>query len=335
VDPATAIMGGSSIIGAGSSLIGGSNASDAAENAANAQLQGVASSNALQRYMYNTSRADQAPWRQMGGNAVNMIGLLLGIPGAGPKTADTFDEAAYLKAHPEVAGMIGDSGGSATPVAPAHTGYYNFGNTEGESGGSPVPIAAAGGQKYASAFDHWQKTGNAGTFTYKPGTSAGPAAQNANYLTNTLRNTPGYKFQQEEGMNALERSAAASGRLNSGATMKGITRFSQGLADSTYENFMNRLYSLAGLGQSSANSTQAAGTNFANQAGANAIAGGNARGSGYINSANAWNGAMQGVGSSINSGVNNYMFYNMMNNRGGGSSYSAPTFTNPFNGTSY
>ena len=51
---------------------------------------------------------------------------------------------------------------------------------------------------------------------------------------------PGYAFRQQEGMKALERSAAARGNLLSGSTMKGIQRFGQDLASQEYQNAFNR-----------------------------------------------------------------------------------------------
>lgn len=74
---------------------------------------------------------------------------------------------------------------------------------------------------------------------------------------------PGYSFRMDEGMKALERSAAARGGLLSGSAMKGIQRFGQGLASDEYANAFNRyqternarlnpLQSLAGVGQTAA-----------------------------------------------------------------------------------
>lgn len=74
---------------------------------------------------------------------------------------------------------------------------------------------------------------------------------------------PGYSFRMDEGMKALERSAAARGGLLSGGMMKGIQRFGQNLASDEYANAFNRyqsertarlapLQSLAGVGQTSA-----------------------------------------------------------------------------------
>ena len=74
---------------------------------------------------------------------------------------------------------------------------------------------------------------------------------------------PGYGFRMSEGLKALERSAAARGLLQSGGTLKDITRFGQNLANAEYENAFSRYLSerearmdpyryLTGLGQATA-----------------------------------------------------------------------------------
>lgn len=51
---------------------------------------------------------------------------------------------------------------------------------------------------------------------------------------------PGYQFRMSEGLKALERSAAARGLLQSGGTLKDITRFGQDLASQEYQNAFQR-----------------------------------------------------------------------------------------------
>jgi hypothetical protein len=122
---------------------------------------------------------------------------------------------------------------------------------------------------------------------------------------------PGYGFRMSEGMKALERSAAARGGLLSGATLKGIQRFGQDTASAEYLNAFNRyqanranqlnpLQSLMGAGQTSTNVlTGAAGQTGQGMANT-AMAGGQARASGYANMASALN---QG----LSTGANLYM----------------------------
>ena len=51
---------------------------------------------------------------------------------------------------------------------------------------------------------------------------------------------PGYQFRMSEGLKALERSAAARGLLQSGGTLKDITRFGQDVASQEYQNAFQR-----------------------------------------------------------------------------------------------
>jgi hypothetical protein len=54
-----------------------------------------------------------------------------------------------------------------------------------------------------------------------------------------VENTPGYKFQLNQGTQALARSAAAGGNLMSGGTAKALDQYSQGLASTYYQNAVN------------------------------------------------------------------------------------------------
>lgn len=74
------------VIGAVGSGIASSNAADAQKDAAN-----TASNTQLQ--MYNTTRADQAPWRQAGGQAVNALSQWYGLGGV--TTPSSTDSNAY------------------------------------------------------------------------------------------------------------------------------------------------------------------------------------------------------------------------------------------------
>lgn len=88
---------------------------------------------------------------------------------------------------------------------------------------------------------------------------------------------PGYAFRLSEGQKALERSAAARGGLMGGATGKALLRYGQEAGSQEYMNAFNRyqteraarlnpLQSLAGIGQTSANTVGGYGQNYANQA---------------------------------------------------------------------
>ena len=107
-----------------------------------------------------------------------------------------------------------------------------------------------------------------------------------------FRNTPGYQFGLDEGQKQLQSSAAARGSLYSGKTGKDLIKYGVSYSDQYgYAPYMNRLASLAGMGQTANEQNAQVGMNYANQAGANLINAGNARASGIQNSANAWSSA--------------------------------------------
>jgi len=75
------------------------------------------------------------------------------------------------------------------------------------------------------------------TFT-PPAFKQAPAFQ-APTLGDALQE-PGYKFSEQEGQNALERSAAARGVLNTGGTLKDLIAYGQNFAQQNYANVWNR-----------------------------------------------------------------------------------------------
>lgn len=101
-----------------------------------------------------------------------------------------------------------------------------------------------------------------------------------NNFMNNWQQDPGYQFRMQEGMKALQGSAAARGSLNSGATLKALTRYGQDYGSQEYGNIYNREYNrlsnLVGVGQASAAGTAAAGQNYANAYGQNVTGAANA-----------------------------------------------------------
>lgn len=68
----------------------------------------------------------------------------------------------------------------------------------------------------------------------------------------TLRNTPGYKFQQEQGQQNTVNAATAQGLSLSGNTLEGLSKFNQGLADTTYQQTIGNLENTVNTGQAAA-----------------------------------------------------------------------------------
>lgn len=117
------------------------------------------------------------------------------------------------------------------------------------------------------------------------------------FTMNDFTADPGYQFRMQEGMKALQNSAAARGGLGSGATMKALMGYGQGLASEEYNNAynrfnsdrdrrFNRLASLAGAGQTANNQIGAAGQNYATAYGNNIMGAANAQAGQAIAQAN-------------------------------------------------
>ena len=128
---------------------------------------------------------------------------------------------------------------------------------------------------------------------------------------------PGYQFRLTEGQKAIERSAAARGGLNSGATLKALSRYGQGVASDEYQNAYNRFHTdktrkfnmlsnLAGLGQTANTQLSGAGQNYANQLAANQTGMGNVRAAGQIGRANI-------LSDLIGTGINTWQRQQWMN----------------------
>lgn len=63
-----------------------------------------------------------------------------------------------------------------------------------------------------------------------------------------FRDSTGYNFQMDQGQRAITGSAAARGLLNSGSTAKALQSFGQGLADSSFNSYLDNLLKYSGLG---------------------------------------------------------------------------------------
>jgi hypothetical protein len=148
--------------------------------------------------------------------------------------------------------------------------------------------------------------------------AAGYGSAARNFGMSDFEQDPGYAFRMSEGLKALDRTAASRGGMLSGAALRGATRYGQDMASQEYQNAYNRyqtnragilnpLQSLAGQGQTTANTLGAAGQNYATNAGNAYMNAGNAAASGYVGSANAWNNAL--------GGATNYFTQNQMMNR--------------------
>jgi hypothetical protein len=78
----------------------------------------------------------------------------------------------------------------------------------------------------------------------------GPAGSQA--AMSTLQSTPGYQFQLQQGDNAVNAQAAANGTTGSGNQQLALSNYNQGLAGTTYGNYVSQLQPYLGASSSAA-----------------------------------------------------------------------------------
>ena len=238
------VVVGSAVIGGAASIYSGNKAAGAAEDASKR-------SDATQRYMYDQSREDYAPYRDIGVSALDKLGALYGI--------------------------------QRTPEAAPSSPQVNFQGMQGMSGG---------GSFFGQVGDVFRQVNNGNAAnTAAPAQSPYVPADFSDFY-----NSPDYQFAYDEGMRATNQSLARQGLSGSGAAMKKLTRFGQGLASQQLGSYKNSLAALAGVGQSATGQLSQLGANTANNISASQLRAGDARGSAYLNTGSAISGASNQLG---------------------------------------
>ena len=214
----------------------------------------------------------------------------------------------------------GGGTGAWDPVTGMFTGTDAAGNPvsqPGGGGGGPLggglggAIGLAGADAGGSSIDQQIAELEAQIATaMEGGGAAGP--DNSAFFR-----SPGYEFRLQEGIDALDKSASARGKLGSGGLQRELVNYGQGLATAEFNSYANRLASMAGLGQTATGGTSNLGSNTAGQVGRQSaslgetvMAGGQAGAEGIIGSNNAMITGIQNAAGAfgIGSGGNNAMF---------------------------
>lgn len=111
------------------------------------------------------------------------------------------------------------------------------------------------------------------------------AVNNGDYTG--FEDSPDYLFARDQGIQSLDRSAAARGSLYSGGQSADLAKFASGLASQNLNTYYNRLTGLASMGQGSATSLGSIGTGNAAAAGNFNLQGAQAQGQSLYDQANA------------------------------------------------
>lgn len=224
-------------VGAAGTIASSRAQSNAARSAANASQQATDATIAEQRRQFDIAQQNQEPYRNVGTGALSELAGMYGLSTTGGANRSTYE---YLQANPNVRDAInaGNYGGPSDLNAAVNWDRNEYGQYRNQPGATAGATAGATGQ---------------------PGQSASMAPFFA---------SPDYQFRMDEQGRALTARNAMLGIQDSGAAQKAALQYSGNLASGEFNNYANRLASLAGVGQSAANQSAAQGANFANSMGA-------------------------------------------------------------------
>jgi len=257
-------VAGAAVVAAGVGAVSANNASKRQQAATNQAIQ-------AQQDQANLTRNDTEQGRHAGTWALQQ---LLGGGSAYTPSASraNFDDAAYLKANPDVA-------------------------RDTRWGQDPWGHFLAYGQREGRAF------------TYTPEAQAamaggsGPGELNKPVTAADVMQDPGYQFGLQQGQQALDRKAAAAGGRVSGAALKSAAQYATNYATAGYgaayqrgQDRLNRLQQLAGMGQVATNASANAGAVSTNAISNLLSSQGNASGAAGLAQGNIWGNAANQLG---------------------------------------
>lgn len=138
--------------------------------------------------------------------------------------------------------MLGKFGGIAKYLAPAlmakdnSRGYQQVQNAAMQSAENYQPFLDTGAKANQTLEDLYGLNGQ---------DAAAAATQN-------WQNTPGYQFARDQGIQALDASAASRGMLRSGNQMQAVQDYGTGLANQYYNDYLRQLANARAAGQDAA-----------------------------------------------------------------------------------
>lgn len=290
----------------GGNIVGGLIGGRASSRAASAQQAASAQAIGEERRQFDVSRADIAPWRAAGVNALSRLEYLLGTG----QTPDVQTAQAAVDQAQERLNQLSRGTTKTTPVT-VMTRKMGSGHSKGDWTMVPTTIQQTvqvppDPNAVAKAQSDLQTARNALSQA-----SQAPAGQDygsllRNFTNEDFRTAPGYEFRLGEGQKAIERSAAARGNQLSGAALKGLTRYGQDFASNEFQNAYNRdlanrqttynmLAGVSGTGQTAATNIAQMGQQSAGNIADYYLQGGNARAAGIMGRGNALAGGIQDV----------------------------------------
>ena len=155
----------------------------------------------------------------------------------------------------QTAGLNAGYGQAQPLIQSAENTTTQYGNTAMQPFQSAYASNSAGAQQLQNALGF-----------------GGPAGTDS--ALSTLQQTPGYQFALTQGEQGVDRGAAAKGMVSSGNTLNAEDQYAQGLASTTYNNYVSQLQpylgaqntSAAGISQAAQNTGNTLNTDIGNNA---------------------------------------------------------------------
>lgn len=197
-----------------------------------------------------------------------------------------------------------------------------YGIGGGSSGGTSAPsgTSAPGGLMSGGASGPGNRLQMGPVNRSTTAASPGASQPNPNYAA--FYDTPGYKFSLDQGTQAINKQAAATGGLYSSNTLAAQNNYAQGTASTQYNSYINQLLSMAGLGNAASSGVGSAATATGQGVAGSLQNAGNAQASGILGQSNAFTNAL-GQGSNLLKGYNSGGGYG--GDTSGGSQYNTYT----------
>lgn len=165
----------------------------------------------------------------------------------------------WLKTGTSALNQLASLYGLSTGVTPQQGTGQGFNEQTYLAANPDVAASIQQGGFGGSALNHYNEYGKAEA---RPGVQVSSGQPMDGFFT-----SPDYQFRQNEQNRALTARNAMLGIQDSGSAQKAALQYSGNLASGEFNNYANRLASLAGVGQSAANQSAAQGQNFANSMG--------------------------------------------------------------------
>ena len=220
---------------AAAAVVGAVASESASKRAAKSQQRSTDAAINEQARQFDQARDDQRGYREVGSQALGALAGELGLRGFASRPLETREQ---IRAR----------------LAPDFTWAGYGGNGVDDAG---LDAATQQELDYQSAMGYGNEA------------SVAPAGR-PDYAADAMRD-PGYQFGLQQGQQALDRKIAAMGGRVSGASLKAAARYGTDYASTGYnaayqrgQDRLNRLASLAGLGQTATQSSAASGASSAN-----------------------------------------------------------------------